>query len=213
MNRVIQRFVFALLLAALLIPFTASVALAHGHIEVGQYELVIGFRNEPAYQGEPNGLDLRVTDKQTGEPVKDVANTLKAEIIFGSSKQELEVEPHWGQDGAYTADIIPTEDGDYTWHIWGDIQGTPVDISMTSGPETFGSVQSRSSVSFPAAEATAAELQAQAAAAASTAQTALLVGGLGALVGVAGLIVGILGLRGRARFTEPVARSQPSAGD
>jgi hypothetical protein len=48
MNRSIHRLALALLLAAPLIPFTASIALAHGHTEVGDYELVIGFHNEPA---------------------------------------------------------------------------------------------------------------------------------------------------------------------
>jgi hypothetical protein len=186
-----------LLLAALLLPFTASIASAHGHVEVGDYELVIGFHNEPAYQGEPNGLDLFVTNKQTGERVNDLADTLKVEIIFGSAKRELEIRPQFGEDGAYTADVLPTEEGDYTWHIWGDIKGTPVDVSMTSGPDTFGAVEAKGAVAFPAAEATPAELKAQAAAAAQTAQIALVVGGAGALLGVAGLVAGIVGLRAR----------------
>ena len=111
-----------------------SVASAHGHTEVGDYELVIGFHNEPAYQSEPNGLDLFVTNKKTGEKVNDLADTLKVEIIFGSSKKELKIRPQWGEDGAYTADVLPTVAGDYTWHIWGAIKGTPVDVSMTSSP-------------------------------------------------------------------------------
>jgi hypothetical protein len=187
----------ALLLAALLIPFTASIALAHGHTTVGDYELVIGFRNEPAYQGEPNGLDLSVTNTKTGEKVNDLADTLKAEIIFGSTKKELEIHAQWGEDGAYTADVLPTQAGDYTWHIWGDIEGTPVDVSMTSSPDTFSAIRAKSEVAFPAAEATAAELQAQAAAAQQAAQTALIVGALGAVLGVAGIVVGLLGLRAR----------------
>ena len=168
---------------------------------------MIGFRNEPAYQGEPNGLDLAVTNKQTGEKVNDLANTLKVELIFGSSKKELEIRPQWGEDGAYTADVLPTEAGDYTWHIWGDIKGTPLDITMTSGPDTFGAVDAKSTVAFPAAEPTAAELQAQAAAAAQSAQLALLVGAAGAVLGIAGIMVGLLGMR--ARRPEPVAASQP----
>src|SRR6266496_4366305 len=100
MSRTFRRLALALLLTAALIPFTMSVALAHGHTTVGDYTLVIGFHNEPAYQGEPNGLDLFVTNTKTGEKVKDLADTLKAEIIFGSSKKELKVKPQWGQDGA-----------------------------------------------------------------------------------------------------------------
>jgi hypothetical protein len=211
MNRVFRRFTLALLVAALLAPFTASVALAHGHTEVGDYELVIGFRNEPAYQGEPNGLDLRVTNHATGEPVTGLESTLKAEIIFGSSKRELEIEPRFGQEGAYTANILPTEAGDYTWHIWGDIAGTPVDVSMTSGPDTFSSIQAKTAVAFPAAEATPAELQAQAAAAARAAQIALIVAALGVVLGIAGLVVGVLGLRARRSAAAPAVQTQRTA--
>ena len=166
---------------------------------------MIGFRNEPAYQGEPNGLDLTVTNKQTGEKINDLANTLKVELIFGSSKRELEIRPQWGEDGAYTADVLPTEAGDYTWHIWGDIKGTPLDISMTSSPETFSAIRSKADVSFPAAEATPAELQIQVAAAQQSAQMALIVGIAGALLGVVGIVVGFLGLRARGAARAPSA--------
>jgi hypothetical protein len=193
-----RRLAVALLTAALLIPFTLSTALAHGHTTVGDYELVIGFHNEPAYQGEPNGLDLFVTNTKTNERVNDLADTLKVEIIFGSSKKELKVEPQWGQDGAYTAYVQPTVAGDYTWHIWGDIKGTPVDVSMTSSPETFSSIEAKSVVAFPAPEATPAELQAQAAAAQQAAQMALIVGIVGAVLGIVGIVVGVMGLRARS---------------
>jgi hypothetical protein len=200
MSRLYRRIALSLLLAALLLPLTTSLALAHGHTEAGDYEIVIGFHNEPAYAGVPNGLDLFVTNKATGEKINDLADTLKAEIIFGSSKKELEVRAQWGQDGAYTADVLPTAAGDYTWHIWGDIKGTPVDVSMTSSPETFSAIKAKSVVAFPAAEATPAELQAQAASAQQAAQTALMVGIAGAVLGLIGIAVGVLGLRsGRAR--------------
>ncbi len=187
----------ALVMVALILPLTARVASAHGRTTVGDYELVIGFHNEPAYQGEPNGLDLFITNTKTNQPVNDLADTLQAEIIFGSAKKELEVRPQFGRDGAYTADILPTEAGDYTWHIWGDIEGTAVDVSMASGPETFGAVEAKGAVAFPAAEATPAELRAQAAAAAGTARTALIVGGIGSVLGLIGTVVGFMGLRAR----------------
>jgi hypothetical protein len=197
MNRFFHRLALALLTAALLISLTVSIASAHGHTTVGDYELVIGFHNEPAYQSEPNGLDLFVTNMKTGEKVNDLADTLKVEIIFGGSQKELKIRPQWGEDGAYTADVLPTVDGDYTWHIWGDIKGTPVDVSMTSSPDTFSAIRAKSMVAFPAAEATPAELQAQVIVAQQAAQTALIVGIAGVAIGVAGIAVGFVGLRAR----------------
>ncbi len=114
-------------------------------------------------------------------------------------------------DGAYTAEVLPTQAGDYTWHIWGDIKGTPVDVSMSSSPETFGAVEAKSVVAFPAAEPTAAELQAQVATAAQSAQMALMVGVAGIIVGVVGIIVGVLGMRGR-RAVQPGVAEPDAAG-
>jgi hypothetical protein len=178
-------------LLALLFAFALSTtAFAHGRTQVGDYELVIGFHNEPAYQGEPNGLDLFVTNMTTNEPVNGLEETLQVEIIYGASKQELPLRAQFGQDGAYTADVLPTEAGDYTWHIWGEIEGTPVDVSMTSSPDTFGSVEPKNEFAFPAAEPTVQELREQT-------QLALTVGIVGAVLGVIGVIFGILGMRAR----------------
>jgi len=181
----------ALSLAFLLALLSASAVSAHGATQVGDYELAIGFHNEPAYQGEPNGLDLFVTDMTTNEPVNGLEETLRVEIIYGASKKELDIEPQFGQDGAYTAQVIPTEEGDYTWHIWGDIEGMPVDVSMTSSPDTFGSVEPKSENAFPAAEPTLSALRDQA-------QLALTIGILGAVLGAIGIVVGFLGWRRRS---------------
>jgi hypothetical protein len=183
-RKVLHACTVALFIAAL-IPFTVF---AHGHTEVGDYELVIGFHNEPAYQGEPNGLDLFVTNTKTKELVNGLEETLHVEIIYGASKQELTMEAQWGQDGAYTAYVLPTEAGDYTWHIWGDIEGTPVDVSMTSSPDTFSSVEPKSAVAFPAAEPTLKELRDQV-------QMASTIAILGAALGVIGIVVGFLAMR------------------
>ena len=101
---------------------------------------------------------------------------------------ELDLQPRFGQDGAYTADLLPTEAGDYTWHIFGDIAGTPVDVSMTSGPDTFSPVEARSALSFP-------DQEAESSAAARSASLALILAGVAALLGLAGLVLGYLGYR------------------
>lgn len=203
------RLPLALIAAALLSLLAASPAAAHGHVTVGDYELVIGFRSEPALQGEPNGLDLRVTNTKTGEPVAGLEETLQAEISFGGSAQPLALRARWGEEGAYTADILPTAAGDYTFHIVGDIAGTPVDETMTSSPDTFSSVQTKAAISFPAAEPTTAELQAEIAAARQQSQLALVAGGAGALLGLAGLAFGLSGRRGSR--VAPSAASRPTA--
>ncbi len=192
-NRRIVTTCLALTAAAALFLVAVRGTSAHGHTEVGNYELVIGFHNEPAFQGEPNGLDLFVTNIETGEAVNGLEETLRVEIIFGSSTEELEMRTQFGLEGAYTADILPSDAGDYTWRIWGDIEGTPVDVSMTSSPDTFSAVEPKSAVSFPNPEPSTADLSAQADAAAQSAQTALIVAGIALALGLVGLVVGFMG--------------------
>lgn len=177
------------LFVAMLVTITAR---AHGSTQAGDYLLVIGFHNEPAYQGEPNGLDLFVTNTRTDERVNGLEETLRVEIIHGAAQQELPLEAQFGQDGAYTAHVLPTEAGDYTWHIWGEIEGTPVDVSMTSSPDTFGGVEPKSVIAFPNAEPALHDLQGQA-------RLALTLGILGAVLGLTGIVAGFAALRRAGR--------------
>lgn len=203
--------VACLVVAPLLV--IGRIAQAHGGVEVGDYELTIGFRNEPAYAGELNGLDLRVMShnpeadedhghaeeehSEEGEdhthaetPVSGLEQTLRVEIIHGSASRELELRPVFGEAGSYTADVLPVAPGDYTFHIWGEIEDTPVDVEMTSGPGTFSPVLSKDEAAFPAAEPSTEELAGQT-------RFALYTGIVGIVLGLAGTVLGILGLRRR----------------
>jgi len=171
--------------------FTSGIVMAHGDTEVGDYELTIGFLNEPAYQGELNGLDLRVVNHVEEEPVEGLEDSLQVEIIFGASTQELPLRARIGQPGAYTADVIPTEAGDYTWHIWGDIEGTPVDVELTSSPDTFSSVIARSQYEFPTSGTVSSALAEDVARTRFMSNIALLLGGLGFLMGLVSLITSL----------------------
>jgi hypothetical protein len=178
-----RRFFATLMLVLCLALLASAPASAHGKTQVGDYELEIGFHNEPAYLNQPNGLDLFVTNSKTGEMVNGLEETLQAEIIFGSSKKAVKIEPQ-EEDGAYTAYVVPTEIGDYTWHIFGTIENTPVDVSMTSSPDTFGSVEPLSDFAFPGG----------ASGGDANASTLMIVGIVGMVLGLLGTILGLLAL-------------------
>jgi len=186
--------IIAAIAAVLLVP--ASV-FAHEHREVGEYEFVVGFINEPAFENEQNGIWLRVANHDTGEPIEGLADTLRAQVIKGDQQRELALRPAWGEKGVYVAEFYPTEPGDYTFRFIGDINGTPVDESFTSSPGGFDSVQAVSDLQFPRALPSNAALSEQLAAAQNTARIALIVGGLGALLGLGGLVVALMALRSR----------------
>jgi hypothetical protein len=206
----------AVTLAALALMLGAVAgASAHEHRAVGNYELTIGFLNEPALLNEPNGLSLEVMffpdgvpteeeegthAEEEGEPVEGLEETLQAEVIVGggANTKQLQLEAAFGEPGAYEGMFIPTLAGDYTFHIFGEIDGTPVDESFDSGPETFSSVEGLEDLQFPNTVAdpatlssTVQELQTKVdsldsgdSSSDSTART----------LGVVGIVAGLLGL-------------------
>lgn len=141
-------------------------AAAHETREVaGEYQFVVGFLEEPAFVGDRNGLSLEVTvpeaeeaspaaggemDHHGGAGVEGLAGTLRAEVIYGEESMELELSPAFGEPGAYRSVFFPTAEGDYTFRIFGEIDGVAVDESFTSGPETFAAVEPR--LEFPSTE-------------------------------------------------------------
>ncbi len=141
--------------AAVLVGLVPAAVAAHDVRQVagGQYEMVVGFLAEPAFSGERNGLDLHVSrpsaTEAEGTPVEGLADTLRAEVIYGEETMELELEPRFDEPGAYRAIFFPTAEGDYTFHIFGDIEGTAIDERFTSGPETFSPVESSEPLQFP----------------------------------------------------------------
>lgn len=92
-----------------------------------------------------------MTNNKTNQKVDGLEKTLKAELIFGGSKTEIPIYPQDEVDGTYGTNVVPTAEGDYTWHITGEINGTPVNVSMTSAPDTFSSVETMAKYEFPKA--------------------------------------------------------------
>ena len=193
------RYLGAMAIVALM-AVAAPAALAHVQIDVGdgQYVMEIGFRDEPAYVGQPNALSLKVEKYATGgtQPVDGLAGTLQAEITKDGQSISPPLVPKG--DGLYEAAFVPTAAGDYTFHITGKVEDATVDESATSGPNTFDSVQPLTAIELPPASADAAQVAAAAQADAALARTLALVG---IAVAILGLILGAVAFArsGRAR--------------
>jgi hypothetical protein len=187
-------------------------ALAHVEIDVGdgQYVMEVGFRDEPAYVGEPNALALSVEEYATGgtEPVNDLAATLSAEVSKDGQTMSLVLVPVG--EGEYEAAFVPTATGDYTFRISGTIGEATVDESVTSGPTTFNNVESLSTIEFPQPRPDPVQLQVAVAEADAAATTARTLGIAGIVAGVLGLIVGALAL---TRSRQPKAEAAPRASE
>jgi hypothetical protein len=154
--------VFGLLAAPLAL---APLAAAHDHTDVGDYHVTLGWHVEPTFVGQPNAVEVTIQDHHD-QPVTDLDSGDLKVVISTADQQtaELPLEPAFdleegfGTPGQYTADILPTTTGDYTFHITGDIHAQPVDLKVSSGDETFEPVTSSSDVEFPVKVPTLADV-------------------------------------------------------
>lgn len=179
----------------------------------GKYQAVVGFLNEPAVEGQVNGLDLTVTDltqkdaNGNGAPVMGLEKTLKAQVLVpNGAKKDLTVTARFGLPGKYAAYLVPTAPGTYMYHIFGQINDQAIDETFTSGPNTFSDVNPLASLQFPNQATVPTNLQSQLDSAKSSANTAR-------IFGIAGLVVGILGLAaGGMAITRRPTRTNETVG-
>jgi hypothetical protein len=214
----------------------SSPALAHEERTVGAYHFVVGWGEEPAYAGLKNSVLLILSDR-TGEPVTNLGDSLKVEVIFSQQKMELPLEPAFdpeegiGTLGDYRAWLIPTAPGTYTFHFFGTIDHQKVDQRFTSGPTTFDEVADPAEVEFPTKVPTGTELagrldreiprvnaaiasaRSQAEDRADTARTLAIVGIVIGAVGLLLAVVALIGSRAAARRSTPAPLSVSSGGE
>jgi hypothetical protein len=125
---------------------------AHERRMVGPYEFVVGWLTEPAYLGQLNSLDLRITDtrQSPAAPVTGLEKTLTADVAAGGlTPFKLTVTARFGSAGAYNGVVMPTVKGTYTFHIVGKIDTMNIDEKFISGPSTFGDIEDTSAVQYP----------------------------------------------------------------
>ncbi len=176
------------LAAALTMVVGVGITAAHESREVGEFNFVVGFLEEPVFTGQKSGLDMRVS--RGDEPIEGLEETLEAEVTFDGQTRDLEISPRFGEPGAYRSVFFPTAAGPYTFHISGEIDGEAIDESFTSGPDTFSEVQDVTGGQFPVQFPSTGDLvrDAQAGAGAGTTATIALV------LGAAGLLAGLVAL-------------------
>lgn len=137
---------------AVCVLLPACTASAHERRETAEgLSMVVGFLTEPAFSGQMNGVDFKVS--RAGKPVEGLAETLKAAVSRLDSPQTLELpfKARYKQPGSYAAYFLPAKPGRYIFHITGEIDGKPVDETFTSGPDSFGDVVDSEPLRFPPA--------------------------------------------------------------
>lgn len=189
------RLLAALGLAVLAFALVApSAALAHERRSVAGYDLVVGWFVEPALEAQKNGLDLRIT--KGGTAIEGAEKTLKWEVTHVQSKatKSYPIRGVFGTPGRYTADVIPTLTGQYSFRISGDIKGTKIDETFVSGPGTYGNIEPVKELMFPIAASQPREVDGAVRGAADDAATAMAAAKSARTFGIAGIAFGGIGL-------------------
>lgn len=127
-------------------------AAAHEQRQVGPYTLEVGWRDEPALAGLPNAVEVEIREGATGHGVDGLAKTLVVSVSFGGSSAVFvpELRSLGAADpGHYTADVIPTAEGDYRFRLQGTIGTQEVNELFESGPGRFDPVRAASAIAFP----------------------------------------------------------------
>ena len=156
--------------AAAGIILSTAIASAHAVILNGGYHIAIGWLYEPpgstvTYVGQPNGVQVFVDTATGSGDIGTPVSTLNADcthpdlqvtVSFGGKtgsplcpQNTFDADTGLGRMDEYDAVLTPTRVGDYTFHIFGKINGTVIDKSVTSGPMTFDTVGDQSAVEFP----------------------------------------------------------------
>ena len=232
----------AIMILTALAVATTAVALAHGDEEVGDYKLVVGFFNEPAYEGGVNAASIRVTrsDDSAGMSgstgmsgmshsddavgVEGLDQTLQVEVTYvpTSTSKTMDLLAVYGDPGHYVAYFIPTAPGHYRFRLIGTIEANEIDEtfeSMAGGGE-FDDVRSQTGLHFPEPRPSLRELESAVRGAQDMAQQAQIAAAAedsdsdaGALLGIIGIVVGAAGVAIAAAAMVVATRARNSAGN
>jgi hypothetical protein len=156
-----------------------------------------------------NGVDLRVLDRETHQPVEGLERTLQVELTYvpSGAAKVLRLRTIYREPGRYTADLIPTTPGHYRFRFFGSLAETAINETFDSraGGGQFDDVDAAADLQFPERLPTMREMQSavrgtqqtaqQAQDAALAAQTGLTaaktIAILGAVLGALGLATGV----------------------
>src|SRR5438132_1284917 len=117
--RILHRFAVTVV-ATLLATAIPVAAMAHEHRVAGGVELTVGWLSEPTYIGSVNAVQVELA--RGGAPLTGAS--LQVVVIFGErnatqKSSPLDLVPSDEKPGLYTASIIPSRPGTYTFHITG----------------------------------------------------------------------------------------------
>ncbi len=177
-----NRLFLASILAAIFVLLGVQVAYAHTTIHVGDYDVEVGWTDEPPVVGQRNAIVVNVDNTKNADAEVDISK-LTVDVAYGGETKTLTLEP-LSEDttNQYIAPILPMVAGQYTVQLRGQLDTT--DISSDVQPEE---VVPADTLAFPAA----APSQSQSTSPTWTAWVSV----IGLVVGLVALVLALLAFR------------------
>jgi len=128
--------------------FSFSFAYAHTTVEVGPYEIEVGWQDEPPVVGILNAITIDIREPGDVEGasmgVNNAFKNLQASIVSGGASKVLYINSD-PRPGHYYAKIIPTKIGSLELKLEGEINGVKINNVIP-----IEDVESTSVLDFPA---------------------------------------------------------------
>ena len=141
---------YALFLIAglVVLGFSFTFAYAHTTVEVGPYEIEVGWQDEPPVVGLLNAITIDVREpgdvKGVSTGITSAFKKLEASVVSGGASKVLDINTD-PRPGHYYAKIIPTKTGSLEIKLQGEINGVIINVVIP-----VEDVESTSVLDFPA---------------------------------------------------------------
>ena len=140
----------SMLLATLAVLLTFGSALAHTSVTAGNYEIEVGWLDEPPVVGQRTAVVLNVTDSTDPEKAVDVSK-LVISAAYGGQTKTLSLQPLSEESkNQYIAPLLPTIPGQYTLQLRGQIGADNTELNLDVQPEE---VVTADVIAFPGGQA------------------------------------------------------------
>jgi hypothetical protein len=143
-----KKIAWLLALFMLFLPFITldyRPVMAHVEMVQGDIRILAGWTNEPPIVGQLNEVVLIVTRVSDGQPINNALSQVAVTVNKGTESKSLQFQPT-EESGTYTAEILPTEPGQYAVVMNGTIAGQTID-----GQIQIEDVEDTARFSFPPA--------------------------------------------------------------
>ena len=146
-------------------------------------------------QNVTSGLIDGTGHAQAVVPVEGLEQSLQVEVTHVGSgiSKTMPLRAVFGEPGRYTADLIPTASGAYTFRFFGAVEGHQIDEIFESGQGRFSDIEPAVDLHFPLAQPTIREIEGAARGAQSSAEQAEDSASTARTLGIIGIAAGILG--------------------